>query len=163
MATSVAPSSSTSARSGTTIVRERDAVDRPGRGADAGDRRPQLLRTRAALRHEHGGELRALDAGEACKCVVDLRRLRARHLEAAAGEVLRLARGERQGGEHDQRPHDQDGAPAAAQQAVEAEHGGLHEAGSTPRVLAGWPAKVHDPIEFVRDCGHGHRLFTKSP
>ena len=125
---------------------ERDALDGRDAVADPRDRGAELRRRRAGLRHQHRGELRARHAREAGQRLVDGGRRRAGDAEAAAREVLGLAGGERERGEQDHRPSDQDEPPAAAEEAVEAEHRGLHGVGRPwgRRKLAGWPAKVHD-------------------
>jgi hypothetical protein len=125
---------------------ERDAVDLVRGGGHAIQAGAQLRLRCATLRDQHRGELGALDAAEALELGVDGGRLRAGHAEAAAGEVLGLAGRERQGGEEDHGPGGQDDLLATAQEAVEAQHRGLH--GGEIRSLAGWPANRTE-----RDCG----------
>ena len=165
-ARSVAASSSTATRSGTTHRPagggppvglgaggggERDARDGLDAVADPRDRGAELRRRRAGLRHQHRGELRARHAREAGQRFVDRGRRRAGDPEAAAREVLGLAGGERERGEQDHRPADQDEPPAAAEEAVEAEHRGLHGGGlSLGEEETGWLASQGTAI--LRRC-----------
>ena len=135
------------------VAGERDAVDGTRRRGDAFDRGRALPGVRAGRGDEHGRELRPRDAGEPAERLGDLGGLRAGHVEPAAGEVLGLPGGERDGGDDDGGPGDQDEAPAAAQHAVEAQHGGLHSL--TPGDLAGWPAKDTARADG-RVCGRAH-------
>ena len=120
-------------------TRSTAAVSCSGAGARRGD--------------EHGGELGPGDAREAVERAGDLRRLRAGDVEAAAGEVLGLAGGERDGRDEDGGPGDQDEAPAAAEQAVEAQHGGLHR--GTPGRL-GWLASQRYGNARTAVCARAH-------
>ena len=98
-----------------------------GRGADLGDRRAELRRRGVLARDEHGGERGGLRGVEVpLDGVLDGHRLRAGDIEAATAEVIGLAHGERDRGEHDERPRSEDQPAATADQSVKAKHEGLH-------------------------------------
>ena len=129
--------------------RDDDGAARRGAPLGLGARRPRGARRRrpAGRRRRRGRARRAAAPASrparaistAASCAparrrsppapLDGDRLRAGHVEAAARQVLGLARGERQRGEQDQRPRRSGRAGGGGGAGVEAEHGGLHGEG----------------------------------
>ena len=115
---------------------ERDVLDAVGAAADARDRGVDVGAGAAGAAREHDGELRALRAVEVGEAALDRRRAGARHLEAAARQVLGLACGERERGEQEHEPGRRHEPAVAPGEAVEPIHRRLH----LVLFSSGWPA-----------------------
>jgi hypothetical protein len=100
--------------------------------ADPIDLRAHRPGGRALTARQHHGKVVPLGALEAGQVLVDHLRLRARHLEPAAGEVLGLLRGERQRGEQHKQPRGEHKPATALEERRKSVHPCLHPYRSFP-------------------------------